>query len=97
MKFEWDSEKERINIQKHGITFDQAAYVFADPCALNKYDDEHSEEEDRWLLLGKTLSEVILVVVHTFTGDDGIEYVRIISARKATKREQQEYQQRIPK
>ena len=97
MKFEWDSEKEQINIQKHGITFEQAAYVFADPFALNKYDDEHSEEEDRWLLMGKTLSEVILVVVHTFKDDDGIEYVRIISARKATKREQQEYQQRCSK
>ena len=97
MKFEWDSEKEQINIQKHGITFEQAAYVFADPFALNKYDDEHFEEEDRCLLMGKTLSEVILVVVHTFTDDDGIEYVRIISARKATKREQQEYHQRCPK
>lgn len=97
IKFEWDSEKEQINIQKHGITFEQAAYVFADPFALNKYDDEHSGEEDRWLLMGKTLSEIILVVVHTFTDDDGIEYVRIISARKATKREQQEYQQRCPK
>ena len=97
MRFEWDSEKERINIQKHGITFEQAAYVFADPFALNKCDDEHSKEEDRWLLLGKTLSEIILVVVHTFTDDAGIEYVRIISARKATQREQQEYQQRYPK
>lgn len=97
MKFEWDSEKERINVQKHGITFDQAAYVFADPFALNKYDDEYSEEEDRWLLMGKTLSEIIIVVVHTFTDYEGIEYVRIISARKATKREQQEYYQRCPK
>ena len=52
MKSEWDSEKERINIQKHGITFEQASYIFADPFALNKYDDEHSyEDEDRWLLL----------------------------------------------
>ncbi len=99
MKFEWDSEKERINIQKHGITFEQAAYVFADPFALNKYDDEHSDEkeEDRWLLLGRSLNELILVVVHTFIEDDGIESVRIISARKATKRERQAYQQRCPK
>ena len=97
MKFEWDSHKERINLQKHRITFEDASYVFADPFALNKYDDEHSYEEDRWLLLGRSLNELILAVVHTFTDDDGMESVRIISARKATKREQQAYQQRCPK
>lgn len=97
MKFEWDSEKEKVNIKKHGITFEQASYVFADPFALNKYDDEHSIEEDRWVLLGKSINEVLLIVVHTFKDDDNIEYVRIISARKATKNEQQSYQQRCPK
>ncbi|MFZ4791842.1 MAG: BrnT family toxin [Candidatus Competibacteraceae bacterium] len=97
MRFEWDSEKERLNLQKHGITFEQASYIFADPFALNKYDDEHSCEEDRWLLLGRSLNELILAVVHTFMDDNGIESVRIISARKATKREQQAYQQRCPK
>lgn len=97
MKFEWDSEKEKVNIEKHGISFEQASYVFADSFALNMYDDEHSLEEDRWVFLGKSLSEVILVVAHTFKDDDGVEYVRIISARKAAKREQQSYQQRCPK
>lgn len=97
MKFEWDSAKEAINIQKHGVTFEQAAYVFADPYALNSYDEEHSDDEDRWILLGQSLNEVILVVVHTFITDDGTELVRIISARKATKREKQTYQQRCPK
>jgi uncharacterized DUF497 family protein len=98
MKFEWDTEKEKINIQKHGITFEQASYVFADPFALNKHDDEHSCEEDRWILLGKSLNEIILVVVHTFRDDDDdLELVRIISARKAIKREQQAYQKRHPK
>ena len=97
MKFEWDSHKERINLQKHRITFEDASYVFADPFALNKYDDDHSHIEDRWILLGKSLKEVIIVVVHTFEDDNGIEYVRIISARKATKREQQAYQQRCQK
>jgi hypothetical protein len=96
MKFEWDPKKEETNIQKHGITFEQASYVFADPYALNKYDDEHSEDEDRWLLLGKSMNEVILVVVHTFKDQDGIEFVRIISARKATKNESNEYQRRHP-
>ncbi len=97
MKFEWDPKKEKINIQKHGITFEQASYVFADPYALNKYDDEHSKREDRWLLLGKSINEVILVVVHTFKDQDGIEVVRIVSARKATKNEIKEYQRRCPR
>ncbi|KOR29765.1 hypothetical protein TI05_14780 [Achromatium sp. WMS3] len=98
MKFEWDTRKEVINIKKHGISFEQASYVFADPFALNRYDDEHSEkEEDRWILLGKSLNEIILVVVHTFKNDENIELVRIISARKATKKEKHAYQQRHPK
>ena len=89
--------KEKINIREHGITFEQASYVFSDPFALNKYDDEHSENEARWILLGKSLSEVVLVVVHTFRDDDGKESVRIISARRATKREKQAYHERCPK
>jgi len=64
---------------------------------LNKYDEEHSIEEDRWILLGKSLNEVILVVVHTFEDEDGVEYVRIISARKATKNEIKAYQKRCLK
>jgi len=97
MKFEWDTNKEKINIQKHGVTFEQASYVFADPFALNQYDDEHSENEDRWILLGKSLNEIVLVVVHTFTDNDGIKFVRIISARRATKREEQTYLKRCSK
>ena len=97
MKFEWDPKKEKINVQKHSITFEQASYVFADPYALNKYDEEHSQEEDRWLLLGKSMSEVLLVVVHTFKDQDGVELVRIISARKATRNEIKEYRRRCPK
>ena len=97
MKFEWDTEKEKANIKKHGISFEQASYVFADPFALNLYDKEHSIDEDRWILLGKSLNEVILVVVHTFKDEVGVEYVRIISARKATTNEIKEYQKRYPK
>ncbi len=97
MKFEWDTKKEKINMLKHGITFEQASYVFADPFALNKYDDEHSENEDRWILLGRSLNETIIVVIHTFRDIDGTEFVKIISARKATKKEKQAYQKRCPK
>ena len=97
MKFEWDPEKEKINIQKHDVNFEQATYVFADPYALNKYDDEHSQEADRRLMLGKSFNEVILVVVHTFRNEDGLELVRIISARKATVKEREAYENRCPK
>ena len=94
MKFEWDKNKEKLNIKKHGVTFEQASYVFADQFALNKFDEEHSEDEDRWVLLGKSLNETLLLVIHTFRNDDGTEFVRIISARKATKIEKLAYQKR---
>jgi len=89
--------KEKINIRKHNVTFEQASYVFADQFALNKFDDEHSIDEDRWIILGKSLNEVLLLVVHTYRSDNDTEIVRIISARKATKKEKQAYQKRCPK
>jgi len=94
MKFEWDTNKEKINIKKHGVSFEQASYVFADQFALSKFDDEHSDDENRWIILGKSLQETLLLVVHTFRDVDGLEFVRIISARKATKKEKQVYQKR---
>jgi len=97
MKFEWDRKKENINIKKHGVTFEQASYVFADPFALNRFDEEHSEDEERWVLLGKSLNQTILLVAHTFRDNDGKEFVRIISARKATKKEEKSYKERCPK
>ena len=97
MKFEWDKKKENINIKKHGVTFEQASYVFSDPFALNKYDEVHSKNEDRWVMLGQSLNEVLLLIVHTFRDNDGQEFVRIISARKATKKEEEIYKERCPK
>lgn len=91
MKFEWDESKNQSNIRKHGVDFRQAVYVFADPFALSIPDDEHSEDEERWLLLGKNLNEQILLVVHTFRYD---EVIRIISARKATQNEKATYTRR---
>ena len=96
MKFEWDRAKERANIRKHGVTFEEASYVFADPFGLNRYDDEHSDEEERWVLLGRSLRQTLLVVVHTYRDKNGQEYARIISARKATKREEETYKARSP-
>ena len=94
MKFEWDKNKESINLKKHGVTFEQASYVFADKFALNRFDDEHLEDEDRWILLGKSLNKILLLVVHTFRNNDGTEFVRIISARKASSSEKKIYQER---
>jgi len=97
VKFEWDKNKEKTNIQKHGVDFTQASFVFADPFALSRFDDDHSDDEDRYVLLGKSLNQTILVVVHTYRDKNGIEFVRIISARKATKKEKKVYQERCPK
>ncbi len=82
MKSEWDKNKKKTNILKHSVTFEQASYIFADPFVLNKFDDEHSDDEDRYVLLDKSLNETILVVIHIFRNKKGIEFVRIISARK---------------
>ena len=93
MKFEWDPNKEKANKQKHGVTFLEACYVFADRFMLSLYDDEHSGEEDRWVTIGQTPGNV-LVVVHTVTEKRGTELVRIITARKANKHESKQYYDR---
>ncbi len=62
-----------------------------------KFDEEHSDYEDRWIILGKSLNQTLLLVIHIFRNNDDVEFVRIISARKATKKEQQAYQKRCPK
>jgi uncharacterized protein len=94
MRFEWDETKNQANIRKHGIDFRDAAYVFSDPYALNIPDDEHSDDEERWVLLGKNRNEKILLLVHTFRQGDAI---RLISARKATSTEQATYLKRARK
>jgi len=96
MKFEWNANKELINQRKHGVSFEQASYVFNDPYALSQFDMEHSDDEDRWILLGKSLNQALLVVVHKYVNNENVEVVRIISARKATKNEKKTYQKRCP-
>ena len=93
-RFEWDSNKERINIAKHdGVTFRLASTVLHDPLAITIFDDEHSEYEERWVSIGQAANGQTLVVVHTFAQIDAqhIE-VRLISARKADKQERQDYE-----
>lgn len=94
MKFEWDVKKNQSNIKKHGISFDEASYVFSDPFSLSLFDEDHSDQEDRWVLLGKSLNKITLIVIHTFRDSEGVEYVRIISARKASISEQKIYERR---
>jgi len=61
--FDWDPVKAKQNLQKHGVSFERAAKVFLDPFAISIYDDEHSENEDRWIRIGLEESEVLLIVV----------------------------------
>ena len=92
--FEWDPAKAEENTAKHGVAFELAASVFRDPLTLTVYDDEHSEAEERWATLGRTENGRLLVVIHTFeeTGAASAT-VRIISAREATRRERENYEQ----
>jgi len=94
MRIEWDENKNKVNIQKHGVDFHDAAYVFTDPFQLNIPDDDHSDHEERWIVLGKNLNDTLLLVVHT---ERSHNIIRIISARKATKNEQKRYTQRLTK
>ena len=89
-RFHWDPEKARVNLAKHGVSFEEAATVFGDPLALTISDPDHSSpEEVRFLLLGQSGSGRLLVVAHTETGDD----IRLISARLATPRERRFYEE----
>ena len=91
--FEWDDNKEKENIKKHKISFDEAKTVFGDPNALLIHDPDHSDEEDRFILMGMSQTAKVLVVCHCFRGDESI--IRIISARKADKQEEKLYGERL--
>ena len=93
--FEWDAQKAKQNLRKHGVSFERAATVFLDPHALSIFDPEHSAGEDRWITLGTDKQGVMLVVSHTFREmDEENASVRIITSRKATKAERKQYEQR---
>jgi len=87
--FEWDNEKNRINQKKHSITFEEAESVFYDDNAIQFWDEEHSDAEDRFLLLGRSSKMRILLIVHCYREQELV--IRIISARKATKNESKHY------
>ncbi|HRQ37411.1 MAG TPA: BrnT family toxin [Chloroflexota bacterium] len=91
-QFDWDPAKEAINIRKHQVNFRRAATVFRDPNQLSLFDDEHSQEEDRWVTMGIDSGGVLRVVIHTFAQvNENLCEIRIISARKATSAEATQY------
>lgn len=92
IRFEWDQTKNRQNKRKHGISFEDAETVFSDEHALLVADPEHSDEEDRFVLLGLSAMLQTLVVCHCYREKDAI--IRIISARKADRSERNHYNQR---
>ena len=89
LRFSWDNRKNKANQKKHGISFDEAQTVFFDENAVEFYDPDHSEDEDRFLMLGLSYRFRVLVVCHCFRESDS--EIRIISARKATKKERKVY------
>ncbi|EMK01442.1 MULTISPECIES: BrnT family toxin [unclassified Leptospira] len=91
MRFEWDIEKEKVNIQKHNLSFGEASLVFADPKAIYLPDPDHSVGELREIALGKIVNITIAVVIFVDRSKNGEEIIRIVSARRATKSEEIQY------
>ncbi len=93
MKFEWDKEKSVCNLKKHGVSFEEAKEVFEDPFHISKLDYRFDYFEERWITLGSTTKDKILVVTNMFFDENGEEIIRIISARKANQKERIFYEQ----
>lgn len=93
-EFDWDDNKAAVNLSKHGVDFRQAMTVMLDPLALTFFDNEHSQDEDRWVSVGLSSEGALLLVMHTFVGTGPrTALVRIISARAATRHERRQYEQ----
>ena len=92
--FEWDPVKAKRNLNKHGVSFEEAAEVFIDPLQISIVDDECVKNEERWITLGATRAQKLCLIVHTFMAyyDDQIT-IRIISARSASRHEQKQYEE----
>jgi len=85
MKFEWDESKNAINILKHNVSFEEAMTVFKDIKAVLRYDEDHSETEDRFNIIGMSQLSKLLIVCHCYRESDTV--IRIITARKPTREE----------
>ncbi len=92
LRFEWDERKEKANLKKHGISFDEARTVFFDENAIQFFNPDHSEDEDRFILLGISFKLRMIVACHCFRTHETV--VRIISARKADRDEEDAYWRR---
>jgi uncharacterized protein len=88
VRFEWDDEKAAVNLETHGVSFGEATEVFYDPNALEGYDAEHSMDENRFFIIGLSSRRLLYVVYAERAGDT----VRIISARRAVRREREDYE-----
>jgi uncharacterized protein len=89
MEFEWDANKADSNLEKHSVSFEEAATAFGDPLSLTISDPDHSDDEERFVLLGQSFAGHLLVVVHTHRD----ERIRIIGARIATRNERRSYEE----
>ena len=89
IRFEWDEAKNRKNRRAHGVPFEEAQTVFLDESAQRFYDPDHSEDEDRFLMLGVSFRLRVLIVCHCYRASDTV--IRIISARKADPQEEADY------
>lgn len=88
--FEWDEEKAKANLQKHGVSFEEAQTVFTDPLAITIPDPDHSTDEDRFITIGESNKKRLLVVVYT----ERRKKIRLISARKAARAERKKYEEK---
>ena len=93
MKFEWSEEKNALNIEKHQISFEEAREVFDDALHISKLDHRFNYFEERWITIGSTDKDKILVVANMFFDEFGEEIIRIISARRANQQERTFYEQ----
>jgi hypothetical protein len=89
MKFEWDENKAKRNLSKHGVSFEEAKTVFNDPLYVDFYDPDHSESEERYLIVGESNQERLLIVSYTEKGNS----IRLISAREVTRTEREAYEE----
>ena len=93
--FEWNKSKDKTNYRNHGISFEEAKTVFYDENAIEFYDQNHSLEEDRYLMIGSSSKLRLLLVVYTVREEKDEDIIRIISSRKPTKKEQMIYFERL--
>jgi uncharacterized protein len=89
MNFEWDENKAARNLSKHGVSFEEAKTVFDDPLYVDFYDPDHSDEEDRYIIVGESRRGRLLIVSYTERG----KTIRLISAREVTRKEREVYEE----